>query len=88
METLFGEALVRRVCGESTFWGNVVGIVLCWGYELANRPQVEDQNKSVKNKLLGNEMNTGATTLLSVGYATTPLLLGIQGATLLGDMPC
>jgi hypothetical protein len=33
-------------------------------------------NKSVKNNLLGNEMNTGNTTLLSVGYATTPLLLG------------
>jgi hypothetical protein len=32
----------RRVCEESTSWGNVVGIDLCWGYELANRPQAGD----------------------------------------------
>ena len=39
-------------------------------------------NKSVKNNLLGNEMNTGNTTLSSVGYATTPLLLGRYSLTL------
>ena len=60
---------MRRDCGESTSWGNVVGIDLCGGYELANRPQAEDQNKSVKNNLMGNEMNPGD---------TAPCLLGMQ----------
>ena len=43
-------------------------------------------NKSVQNNLLGNEMNTRNTTLSSVGYATTPLLLGRYSLTLSTSM--